>query len=88
MKCNCIRDLENKLLEKVKESNKFKNLDDVTVKAINMAFMIKEDGKVNLEPYMEFQAKALYKTKSGNERVKREVMNVSFSYCPFCGRKL
>ncbi|MGL4572020.1 MAG: hypothetical protein ACRCVJ_13255 [Clostridium sp.] len=88
MKCNCIKDLENRLLEKVKVSDKFQNLDGLTIGSKNIAFMIKKDGTVSTEPYMEFEAKAPYKTKSGSERTKKEVINVTFSYCPFCGEKL
>ncbi|MCR6515321.1 hypothetical protein M4I33_10625 [Clostridium sp. LY3-2] len=88
MKCNCIKDLENRLLEKVKVSDKFQNLEGVSIKSKNMAFMIKKDGTVTTEPYIEFEAKAPYKTKSGSERTKKEVINVTCNYCPFCGEKI
>lgn len=89
MECNCIKDLEKSLLEQVKNSDKFKDIiDEVNVSAQNMAFIFGEHGKANLQPYMEFLAEAHYKTKGGNIRRRKETLNVTHKYCPFCGEKL
>lgn len=88
MVCNCIQRIENELLEKAKENEKFKELKDITVSSKNMAFIFGDKGKVSLEPYMEFEIKAPHITKSGNERMKKESINVIVKFCPFCGKEI
>ena len=86
--CNCMQDTKNQLEKRVKESEKFKNLTDIRVINPNIALIFGEDGKVTSKPYMVFRAEGEYETKSGNVKTKKEDLNVTFTYCPFCGKEI
>lgn len=86
--CNCIEDTKKQLKERIKEDKKFKDLTDIRVTNENIALIFGEDNVVRSKPYMSFIAKGDYETKSGNIRTKKESLNVTFTYCPFCGEKI
>lgn len=87
--CNCIKDTENKLNELIKENNKFENVDRLKVSYPCVGLIYDEEEKRYIsKPYLEFIAKGEYTTKSGNQKTKKESLNVTFTYCPFCGEKI
>lgn len=87
MKCNCIKDLEKRILEKeLKRNSKF-NDDKARCKAENMAFIF-DKGSTTTKPYQTFTIEEEYKTKTGKIRTRKESQNVIFTYCPYCGKEI
>lgn len=84
MKCNCIKDLEKRILAKIINDNKKFIEGEATCEAKNMAFTFDAEGTT---PYQEFEVQQEYQTATGKDRVRKETMNVLFEYCPYCGRK-
>ena len=87
MKCDCIESLERDLKVKAKEIDKFKGGAAVNVEALNMALLF-NGAPDSYVPYQEFEVTQDYITKTGKERTRKERLNILFSYCPYCGRKL
>lgn len=87
MKCDCIESLERDLKVKAKEIDKFKDGGKINVSALNMAFLF-NGAPDSYVPYQEFEVTQDYITKTGKERTRKERLNILFSYCPYCGRKL
>ncbi len=87
MKCDCIESLERDLKVKAKENDKFKDGGEINVSALNMTFLF-NGAPDSYVPYQEFEVTQDYITKTGKERTRKEKLNILFSYCPYCGRKL
>lgn len=85
--CNCIEDTRKKLEESVKEEERFKKLTNFIVVNENIALVFNDKNAFERRYYMSFVAQGNYETKSGNIRTKKENLNVTFAYCPFCGEK-
>lgn len=85
MKCDCIKDLEKRILEKTVNENKKFIEGEAKCKAKNIAFTFDSEGT---KPYQEFEVQQEYQTATGKDKVRKETMNVLFAYCPYCGRKL
>lgn len=85
MKCNCIKDLEKRILEKTLKENKKFIEGEARCDAKNIAFTFDSEGT---RPYQVFEVQQEYQTATGKDRVRKEAVNVLFAYCPYCGREL
>ncbi|MGL4569654.1 MAG: hypothetical protein ACRCVJ_01150 [Clostridium sp.] len=85
MKCDCIKDLEKILLEKTINTNEKFVEGEAKCEVKNIAFTFNAEGTT---PYQEFVVSQEYKTSNGKDRIRKTTMNVLFTYCPYCGRKL
>ena len=75
MSCNCIEAVNNKIQE---------HSGDPEAKVQTTYFL--EDGKIKEIPYVYGTARK--KKKDGTLGKKPERFQVSYAYCPFCGKKI
>lgn len=82
--CNCINEVEKKILEEINKNSEGRNEFNVT------------DGEfehLSIYPKVKLFIKYLFKysyTKKNGERSKpiNHSINIFFSFCPFCGEKI
>ena len=85
--CNCIKDFKEQIKESLKDipRNKDKKL-EVFFKNANYVWS-GESNSFLARPCTNFEVQRTYKNKSGVFTVKKEKVDVSFIYCPFCGER-
>lgn len=88
MKCDCIERIEKELQNKSQDIDKLKGVENIGINCENIAFVCGDDNVFRNIPYLNFVANGVYTTKSGNQRVKKVPIPVTFTYCPYCGKKL
>lgn len=90
MSCNCLKELEDRLKEKFQHDNPEAEIKESYFE--NCAFIQRsiKDGKVSMP--IELTAAHMVKytilSKKGKELNRKNITNVCFTYCPFCGKKL
>ena len=79
-KCNCVKDLENSILE---QANKKYNDDDISDISVSIdAGLILSGNTMNVTTYTEAK---IYFYKNGKK--KKILTTINHSFCPFCGQK-
>lgn len=82
--CDCIKNIEKEVAEKIKEMDK--NIERVTeVSLENTAFMIGEKN-CSTQLFSPTKVEYDYKNKKGEIKRKNKKVNVSYQFCPFCGK--
>lgn len=86
MSCNCKKDIEAQLLERLKEETPTGV--DQAVSLSGYGFVL-GDNTITHRPYAVAHRSAML-PKKGSEgwRQKRSTVNMFFSYCPFCGEQI
>lgn len=84
MKCNCRKDIEEKLTERFKASTP--DARDHKVILDGYGFGIVNNTMV-MQPYFSYTAFSYVQLKKGGEKPKKVTGNMIFTYCPFCGEK-
>lgn len=83
MNCGCIKDIEDKMAEFMRE----RAGDDATAKVQNQAFFLEGDkpggGALSTALQIMFRIKG---SKKGYTSEKGKELGCRVSYCPFCGR--
>lgn len=85
MACNCIKEIENRFKEHLSEKNeeyKDKNITSVDIE--NTCFMINGGGRRLYSP-MIIQYE--YTNKKGDVKLKKKKVDITYTHCPFCGKK-
>lgn len=83
--CNCIKEIEKKSFEVVKEQKKGIFSDG---KLLQTHFPISKNQVKDRITYSEFSFYFAPEKKSGSiGKSKRQTVHVSHVYCPFCGEK-
>jgi hypothetical protein len=83
--CNCIINVEEKLIERVKETNQGEIEGG---KILQSHFHFTENGFGPRTTYSEFQFTLSPLKKDGTiGKPKKQTVNISHTYCPFCGKK-
>jgi len=86
--CNCIKETEERIKAKLSENNpkyKDKTIKQVTIS--NAALMFLDEGKTRTELYSPTNITYEFFNKNDELKTKKEIVNMSYSYCPFCGVK-
>lgn len=84
MKCNCKKELEEKLKDRFSATAPEATDHGVTLQGYG--FGLTDDGLI-VTGFMEAKATAVYPLKKGGFKQKTVTQNMHFSYCPFCGTK-
>jgi hypothetical protein len=84
MKCNCKKELEEKLKEHF--SKQAPQATGMQVKLMGYGFGVSDAG-MYISQFTEAKATASYPLKSGGTKVKTVKTNMHFGFCPFCGVK-
>jgi NMD protein affecting ribosome stability and mRNA decay len=83
MACNCIKEVQDSLKNKLSKDKEYEDK-DLKVNITNVCWLF--DGGERL--YSEVEVSYPWVTKTGKDRIKKSKVNVNYSYCPFCGKKL
>lgn len=83
MACDCKKDIEQKLLDRFKETNSEASNHSVHLQGYTLVL----GDKLDLKGYMEIAAKARFPLKKGGDKEKTIKQNMVFTFCPFCGVK-
>ena len=86
--CECRQRIEKLLLERALEQ--FPESEDHKASLEGYAFVFGNgiQGPITTKPYMPALITHLVESKQGNKRTKKEKLNFTFTYCPFCGEKI
>lgn len=82
--CNCIEDIKARLKEKLSKEKEYEGK-DINLTIGNTCWLFDGGGK---RMYSEVEISYPYVTKTGKDRVKKSSVNITYSYCPFCGKKV
>lgn len=86
MACNCIKETEIDILERLSKVNKdFKDKKITRAEFENSCFDFMNEGREQL--YSVIGIEYDYKNKKGEMKHKKESINLSYRYCPICGEK-
>ena len=86
MTCNCKADIEQRLTERyVAALPKSK---DVKAVMTGYGLVITDDNQLQSRPFMPVEVRHIVTSKAGAERRKTDKVNMTFSFCPFCGTSL
>lgn len=81
-KCNCIKDIENKVKQHYQEKETIEEVTSVSLESV--AFML---DSCQTQMYSPMVVEYDYRNKKQVLKHKKEKVNMSYSYCPFCGLK-
>ena len=86
--CECKQRIEKLLLEKALAQ--FPDSEDhkATLEGYAMVFSHGLNGEISTKPFMPALITHIATSKQGNKRTKKQKLNFSFTYCPFCGEKI
>lgn len=83
--CNCIKEIEAKTLDAVKEQKEGEYSEG---KLLNVCFILVKNKFTNRRTYNEYQFLFAPKKKDGTiGKEKKQTVNITHQYCPFCGEK-
>lgn len=86
MACNCIKEVETKLLEKFKENYKGDTCNNVSANFENQVLSLDTGNWALVNP---FKVEYTFTKKNGDEsRTQYWKVNMGMLYCPFCGQKI
>lgn len=84
--CNCINEIESKLLRELSIKNEeWKGKEITSVNFENAALMV--TGPCRNELYSTVEIGYDHINKRGDKKHKKQTINLSYRYCPFCGEK-
>lgn len=84
--CNCINEIESRLLRELSTKNEeWKDRKITRADIENVALMI--DGPCRTELHSTVKIEYDYINKKGDKKHKKQSINLSYTYCPFCGEK-
>ena len=83
--CNCRQEMEEKLLEKVKEQKP--NAEQLKVELGGYGMML-NGNKMEYRPVMPINIEYLHTFKNGNQKTKKDTMIFALKHCPFCGEEV
>jgi len=84
MNCNCQKDIEAKLTERLKEQ--FPAGTDHGTELQGYGFAMSGNA-MTVRGFMDVKQSAMVPLKSGVPKLKTTSLSMFFSYCPFCGTK-
>jgi hypothetical protein len=84
MKCNCISDIENKVLDKL-TNDKAGLVNSVKMQNMGLSFDDPENGWRTSQP-IEYEFRPLKKDGSYG-KVAKKTVEMYHTFCPFCGVK-
>lgn len=82
--CNCIEEAENRLKELVNKNEGWKDREITSVDLENKCILL-SGGGVRL--YSPVKIEYDYFNRKGEKKHKKQNVNLSYKYCPFCGKK-
>jgi hypothetical protein len=83
--CNCLKDIESKTFEMVKEQ---KEGEFTKGNITPSSFLIIKNKFSNRATHSEYEFTFAPKKKDGTTgKPKKQTVNITHSYCPFCGEK-
>lgn len=83
MACECIKEVKESLKKRYAAKEDIEKVTDVSLE--NTALMF-GSGPSTVELYSEVKIEFDYKNKKGELKHKKEKANMSYKYCPFCGK--
>ena len=85
MACECIKEVKESLENRYEAKTDIKNISNVTVSLENTALMF-NNGPSTVELYSPVKIEYDYENRKGEIKHKKEKANMSYKYCPFCGK--
>lgn len=86
--CNCIKEIEDKVLTELVEKNpKYKNRKIIKANLDNVVIMFLPKGKASVQLYSPMKIEYEYLNKNQEAKIKKDTINMSCTFCPFCGQK-
>lgn len=85
MSCNCINEIKEDIRHRFDVKEEVERVDIVSIE--NLAMMLLENGNMQTQAYSPVKVEYNYKNKKGELKHKKGKVNLSYKYCPFCGKK-
>lgn len=83
--CNCIKEIQEKIKNELSSKNadfRDKKITDVSIQNVAIVF----DSRQSLQLSSPVKIEYVKTNKKGDTVHKKESINISYTYCPFCGR--
>lgn len=82
--CNCIKEIKEDIKKKYEAKEEIEEVTSISIE--NTALMFNNNAPSTVELYSPMKIEYDYKNAKGQTKHKKEKANMSYKYCPFCGK--